>query len=104
LEMTRDLGGRIVQGLALQEPGELRAGLAALARRFLLAALGLDPLVLFLLRTDRVGLGQVDVALRARFAATRVVLAGLALGLAPGFGGRLEAEAKQLVAEGIAHQ
>src|SRR5690606_30271425 len=103
LEMPRDLRLRVVQRLALQERGQLRARLAPLARGFLLAALGLDPLFLLLLRADRIGLGQVDVAVRPRLArrargrlrcrARRLALA-LPFGLAGGLGLRLEAEAK----------
>src|SRR5690606_17021893 len=85
LEVPRDLRLRVVQGLALQERGQLRARLAPLARGLLLAPLGLDPLFLLLLRPYRIGLGQVDVAFRPRLARRARGLRGRArrLALAP---------------------
>src|SRR5690606_40595387 len=99
-------GRRIVQRLAFDQPRQPALRFAALARGFLLLPLCLDALVLFLLRTDRIGLGQVDVLaqparrrplaalLRRRLAARR-----LAVRLAVRLGGRLETEAEELVAE-----
>jgi len=49
----------------MQVPSRQRAqvglGFAAQACFFLLQALGLDAVVLLLLRADRIGLGQVDL-------------------------------------------
>src|SRR5690606_38196836 len=62
LEVAGDLRVRVVEHLALDHGGELRARLAAAACLLLLLLLGGDALVLFLLRADRVGLGPVDLA------------------------------------------
>src|SRR5690606_40801584 len=62
----------VVQPLVLDQLVQLRTRLAPQACFFLLLPLGLDALVLFPLRADRIGLGQVDVFLRARLARGRL--------------------------------
>jgi len=144
--VARDLGGGVVDALVLEEFGERGLGFAALARLFLLQAFGLDALVLFPLRTDRIGLGEVDflarpgalrlavcrlravrrpamrrlramrrLAMRGLRTVRRFAVRGLAVRrlrtvrlrggrvLSGGRRRRLEAEAEQLVAQGIAH-
>lgn len=73
--MAGDFRARVVERLVLEQFGQLGFRLAAFARFFLAQALGLDALVFFLLRADRVGLGQIDFFLRARLA----VVPGLAV-------------------------
>src|SRR5690606_38906881 len=121
-EVAGDLGLRVVEHLALQERLQLRPGLAAPARLFLALALGALALLLLALGADGVSLGEVDV----------LALAGLAAGAATAIAtarlrgrvGRiaavatrrlgplrprcrlrrgLEAQAEQLVAQGIGH-
>src|SRR5690606_37838583 len=120
-----DVGLGVVERLVLEEAFQLRLRLAAQARFLLLHPLGLDPFFLLALRAGGGGLGPVDVLLaalgpglaralrRARLAALprfrRRALArrlvgvaariGPPFGLALGLGGRLEAQAQQLVAE-----
>src|SRR5690606_9087555 len=65
LEVPGDVGRLVVEDLVLEQLLKLRARLAALARLFLAALLGFDPLLLFLLRAPRPGLAQVDLALVA---------------------------------------
>ena len=133
LEMADMLGIGGIERLVFQESGQLRLGLTAQARLLLLAAFGLDAFVLFLLRADRVGLGQVDVLARAllalmlllagmrgpalraargmRFRLAGSGLAGIGLRrmrrlvvrLAFRFRRGLEAHAQQGIAQGIAH-
>ena len=120
LEMADMLGIGGIERLVFQESGQLRLGLTAQARLLLLAAFGLDAFVLFLLRADRVGLGQVDVLaprpfLRRRLLVLRFVLR--AASCVRGFAAllrrrrlalfglwRAEAQAQQLILEGVAHR
>ena len=54
VEMAGDVGLGQVEGLALEDLRQPRARFPALARSFLLQALGLDAFVLFLLCAERV--------------------------------------------------
>src|SRR5690606_30714018 len=119
LEMAGDLGLRVVEHLALQERLQLRPRLAPPAHLLLAFPLGAQAFLLLALGTDGIGLGQVDVLARAAapgaLAPTlrrRRLLAG-----ATGRPGtlwplrrpgrlrrRLEAQAQQLVAQGVAHR
>src|SRR5690606_23384446 len=110
LEMAGDVRLRHVERPALEQLRQPRARLAPLAGRRLLAALGLDALVLLALRADGIGLREVDLlpgaaGLRRPLRLLRAALAGIArlARVARGLRRRLEAEAEQLVAEGIAH-
>jgi len=74
--VARDVGCFGVEGLAFQQDLQLGLGLAADTRLFLLQALGLDAVVLFLLRTDRIRLGEIDILARARLARRALRRAG----------------------------
>ena len=73
--MANELGVGDVERLVLEQFGHLRLGGATARRFFLLQAFGFDALLLFLLRADRIGLGQVDLLLAARRTAARARLA-----------------------------
>src|SRR5690606_4999035 len=97
--------------------------LASLPRLLLLQALGGGALVLLALGADRVGLGEIDVLARAGAARMRLLrlsvrwtprlrtgLAAAHARLLPAFArrlrglrGLLEAQAEELVAQGVAH-
>ena len=66
-----DIGCGIIQRLAFQQFIDLGFGLATQTRLFLLQPFGLNTLVLFLLRTDGIGLGQVHFLARAGWLALR---------------------------------
>ncbi|EGD20953.1 hypothetical protein XGA_0377 [Xanthomonas hortorum ATCC 19865] len=63
--MPGDIGIGMIQALVLEQFFELGLGFATQACFFLLQSLGFDTLVLLALRTDRIGLGQIDVFARA---------------------------------------
>src|SRR5690606_8055969 len=88
LEVPGDVGVLRVERLAFQQRGQAGPRLAAQARGFLLLALGRDPLVLFLLGTDRIGLGQVDV-LAATASGGRPLATALARAVGPSLVRRL---------------
>src|SRR5690606_8069488 len=67
-KMAGAIGLRIVQTLVLDQRLHLGARLAAQPGFFLFLPLRFDALVRLALRTDGIGLGQVDVFLRARLA------------------------------------
>src|SRR5690606_19837979 len=85
-KVPRDLGPGIVEGPPLEELVEPRARFPPQSRVLLAQALGLDAFVLLLLRTDRVGLGQVDVLARARLAGRPRLAVGTGSAIATGLG------------------
>src|SRR5690606_19289370 len=74
-KVARDIGLFDVQRLALHQLREACTRFATHARLLLLGLLGPDPLLLLALRADGVGLGEIDVLLRARLAASRALRA-----------------------------
>jgi len=81
VEVAHVFGVRCIQRFVLEKFGNLCLRFALDPRRFLLQPLGFDALVLFLLRANRVGLGEIDLlsrALRWRIA-TRPLDAGALL-------------------------
>src|SRR5690606_2891600 len=76
LEVAGNVRRLVVEGLVLQQLLELRPRLAALARLFLAALLGLEALLLLLLGTQGPGLAQVHLAGRLAPGRAFTALAG----------------------------
>src|SRR5690606_11211711 len=87
LEVAGDVRRLFVEHAALQQFFQPGAGLAALARLFLAALLGLQALLLLLLRAQCPGLAQVHLA--GRLAPRGVTTPGLGLALARPLAGTL---------------